>query len=142
MDYKALAKAGEGLKNLEMKKILKTTNEPQFNKELVKVQNVLNAFGLILRYIPSENKWYLLYESNKPPEELNKTEFDTLGRIFKLKLNGIRITKDLMIEKSSFAPKTVDKHINQLQEKGFIFSDEGAINLTIKSKKLLKLKSD
>lgn len=140
MNYREFSRCVQGLKTPQLRKIIGVKTQSQFNREILKISSILNQFGLILRYISSEDKWYLLAYSNKPPSDLSKTLLATLSSIYKLSLNDFSITLEIIKEKRDLQKSTIIKHLKELECKKYIIIDSKNIKITTKTKKLLKLK--
>ncbi len=119
---------------------MKVKNDGDFIREIKRLIALLTHFGLTLRYIGSEEKWYLVAISDKPPKDLTSTLLDTLFVIYNEVLNGRSPTITVITVQRNINPSTVKKHVEELVEKGYLTQNHEEITLTLKAKKLIKPK--
>jgi hypothetical protein len=120
-----------------LKKIFGVETKQDLARELKPVLALLDSFGLCLRFIHSEDKWYLVARTEQPPADLSKTELETLCTIYKLQLNVETVEPRLVACERKLKDETIQEHIEHLKEKGYLMKEQGAIRLSSKSKLML-----
>ena len=142
MSYSSISKCVEGIKSTELKKLLCVSNEHEFNREMLKIGTILGQFGLELRYFASNDEWFLMCPSENPPEDLSKTVLTTLAIIYDYNIKKSPINVEILKNKRNLTIETIRKQIQELEKKNYIIIKEHLLEITSKTKLLIKLKEE
>ncbi len=135
--HNLLSEAAYGMETRNLKKIFGVETKQDLARELKPVLAMLDSFGLCLRFIHSEDKWYLVARTAHPPADLSKTELESLCIIYKLQLDVENVEPRLVACERKLKDETIQEHIEQLKKKGYLVNNQETIKLTSKSKLLL-----
>ncbi len=137
MEVPNLSECVYGLETKYLKKLFGVNSVNSLIDALKPTLMLLEQFGLTLRYFPSQDLWYLVAETNRPPSDLTKTTLQTLLEAYREIQAGREILPEVLADRRNLGLKTIQEHLTMLQQTGYINQGERNYSLTMKARLLI-----